>query len=282
MHLVIIGYGDIGARVAALEIARGRQVTACGRHPETHVVEGVQTQPLDLDTLTNDYRLPENVSVYYFAPPPAEGRQDTRIRAWLEAVSRGSLPKRLVYISTTGVYGDCHGEWIDETRTLNPETDRSHRRLDAEQCLQSWAKKHGVELVVLRVAGIYGPGRLPVARIKQGMRVLRESDSGFSNRIHADDLAEICVAAMERAENGEIFNVSDGHPSTMRDYFCQVAVKFGLPMPEEISWETAQQSFSPAMLSYLRESKRIDNRRLRERLDVELRYPTLADGLKNS
>jgi nucleoside-diphosphate-sugar epimerase len=188
-------------------------------------------------------------------------------------------PRRIVYISTTGVYGDCQGEWVDETRAPNPTADRARRRLDAEEQLRSFGARTGCEAVILRVPGIYGPDRLPVERLRKGLPLLREDEAPWSNRVHVDDLVAACLAAMARGRGGAVYNISDGHPSTMTDYFRRVADALALPRPNEIARAAAGDHIDAGMLSYLAESKRIDNRRMREELGVVLRYPTLAQGL---
>ena len=184
-------------------------------------------------------------------------------------------------LSTTAVYGDCQGKWIDESKPVNPQTDRGKRRLDAENTLREWATQHNVGYVILRVSGIYGPGRLPIERLQQGLPILREDQAPFSNRIHQDDLAMVCVVAAEKAPNGAIYNVCDGHPSTMSHYFKSVAQALGLPLPPEIDRDKAQQQLSAGMLSYLSESRRMTNEKLLRELDVTLQYPDLAAGLSD-
>lgn len=278
-RILIIGCGDIGARVAALWQARGVPVSGVTRTPE-HAARlraaGIDAQPCDLDA-PHPCSTPHAEGVYYFAPPPDAGEQDTRLRRWLAAQAR--VPRRLVYIGTTGVYGDRAGAQVDETVAPRPQTARARRRLDAERQLERWAGEHGVALVILRVAGIYGPGRLPLAALQRGQPVLRRELAPHSNRIHADDLARVCLAAMERETAQGIFNVCDGEETTLTDYYLQVAAMHGLPAPRQIGWEEARRVLSPELLSYLSESRRIDNRRMREVLGVSLRYPTLAQGL---
>jgi nucleoside-diphosphate-sugar epimerase len=171
---------------------------------------------------------------------------------------------------------------VTEDSPANPQTARGRRRLDAENALRTWGLGHGVPVVILRVPGIYGPGRLPVTAIKERRPVVAEIESGFTNRIHSEDLADICVAAAERGRPDSIYNVSDGHPGTLAGYYNAVADALGLPRPPVISRDAAGQVLSAGMLSYLRESRRIDNRRMREELGVTLRYPTLEAGLKAS
>jgi len=185
----------------------------------------------------------------------------------------------VVYISTTGVYGDCGGAWVDESRPVNPLAPRAKRRWDAECAWQAWRKASGRELVILRVPGIYGPDRLPLERLRAGLPLVRESEAPYTNRIHADDLAEVCVAAMRRGHDGEVYNACDGHPGTMTDYFNRIADLAGLPRPPQIPLAEATERLSEGMLSYLRESRRLDNRKMREELGVTLRYPSLEQGL---
>jgi nucleoside-diphosphate-sugar epimerase len=185
----------------------------------------------------------------------------------------------VVYVGTTGVYGDCHGEWVDETRRPAPTADRALRRWDAEQRLRAWSAATGGELVILRVAGIYACDRLPIARIESGQPVVSAAEAPWSNRIHAADLVDICVAAMERAPTGAVYNVCDGEPSTMTDYFLRVAAAAGLPAPPQIPLAEAPDKVSAGMLSYLRESRRLSNHKLVRELGVPLRYPNLEAGL---
>jgi len=281
--VLIVGCGDIGERVARLERSEARTVAGLVRSEESARrlrAAGVRPITADLDTPASLIDLPVgDAVVYYFAPPPDEGVTDPRMDAFVSAMTPTSLPRRVVLISTTGVYGDCHGEWVTEDRPPNPQADRARRRLAAETSLQAWSAKNGVRVVILRVPGIYGPGYLPEARLRSGAPVLREEESPFSNRIHADDLAQICIAAARHEPASLIYNVSDGHPSTMTDYFYRVADVLGIPRPPAVTMEEARRRLGEGMLSYLAESKRIDNRRLREELGVKLMYPDLAAGL---
>ncbi len=280
--ILIVGLGDIGRRVAVRWRARGAQVFGLARSTASASRmerEGVIPLAGDLDR-PDSLALPaaKDAYVYHFSPPPPHGRNDPRTRALAEALDT-VRPRRLVYISTSGVYGNRGGEWVTEASEPAPATDRARRRLDAEQTLRAWGSRTGTPVVILRVGGIYGPGRLPVARLQRGDPVLRPEACGYTNRIHADDLAEVCVAAAERGTADAIYNVSDGRPGTMTDYFFAVADRLGLPRPPAISMEEARQKLTPAMLSYLTESRRLDNRRLREALGVTLRYPDLETGL---
>lgn len=233
----------------------------------------------DLDQSTS---LPPELSaqdrIFYFAPPPPTGRSDPRMQHFLAALAPNRM-RRIVYISTTGVYGDCGGEWVDETRPPNPQVDRAFRRHDAEQQLQTWRTAGGSELVILRVAGIYGPGKLPLERLQRQTPMVAAEEAPWTNRIHIDDLVQVCEAAMERAPDGAVYNVSDGQPGNMRDYFDRVADLFDLPRAPLVRLAEADGRLSAGLLSYLGESRRLDNRRMLDELGVNLRYPTLTDGL---
>ncbi len=281
--VLIIGCGDIGERVARLERSEGRAVAGLVRSERSARrlrAAGIQPITADLDAPASLNNLSvKNTVVYYFAPPPDVGVTDPRMETFVSAMTPSNLPQRMVLISTTGVYGDCHGEWVTEDRPPNPQADRARRRLAAETTLQAWSKTSGVPIVILRVPGIYGPGYLPEERLRSGEPVLREDESPFSNRIHADDLAHVCVAAARHVHPSLLYNVSDGHPTSMTDFFFRVADVLGIPRPPAITLEEARKRLGEGMLSYLAESKRIDNRRMREELDVELMYPDLASGL---
>lgn len=245
--------------------------------PKETAVKHIQA---DLDKPETLHELPTAAAtIYFFAPPPPQGEHDTRMQNFLAAIADDALPQRIVYISTSGVYGDCQGNWVTEQSPTKPETERAVRRLAAEQTLQQWADNHNVNTVILRVGGIYGPGRLPLERLRGGMSVLHRDLAPWSNRIHADDLAQVCLAAAAATAKHAIYNVADNQPSTMSDYFIAVAEKAGLPAPKELDWQQAETELSPAMLSYLHESRRMDNSKMLRELNVELAYPSLEEGL---
>jgi nucleoside-diphosphate-sugar epimerase len=279
--VLIIGCGDIGRRVATRCQQQGWRVNALTRQAVTATqlsAQGLTTYVGDLDQPDRLPALPTVAGlIFYFAPPPPQGVDDPRLRAFLSTIPRHAYPRKIIYISTSGVYGDCQGAWVTENRPVKPSTDRARRRLAAENQLRDWQQHTGTPVAILRVGGIYGPGRLPVERLRQGTLVLLERDCGYTNRIHADDLAAVCVATA--AHGHGIYNVSDGHPSTMTDYFNKVADLYDLPHPPQISFDQAQTLLSPEMMSYLAESRRLDNQRMLNELGVNLRYPTLNEGL---
>ncbi|WP_348819879.1 NAD-dependent epimerase/dehydratase family protein [Fontimonas sp. SYSU GA230001] len=274
---LIAGCGDIGLRVARRLAGSGGEVTAILRDPQKAAAlesAGARVRIDDLDTPRDAGDWPW---LFWFAPPPATGVADTRLRAWL-AAQRGRIG-RLIYVSTSGVYGDCGGRWIDEDEPLKPQTDRARRRADAEAALTQWSATTGSAVVVLRVPGIYGPGRLPVERLRQGLPVLCDAEAPYSNRIHADDLAEAAVRAAARGRAGAAYNLSDGQPTTMADYFRRCAQLLGLPPPPTVHLDEARRRFTPAMWSFVEESKRLRIDRARRELGYAPRHPDLERGL---
>ena len=283
--VLIVGCGHVGRRVAVLLHARGQRVTGLVHSPASASqlrALGIDALCLDLDDGARPVpRLGGFGGLCYLVPPPSTGVQDTRMHGFLESLDMASRPRRIVYISTSAVYGDCRGDWISEEQPVQPATDRGRRRLDAERQLQVWAGRHGLEWVILRVPGIYGPGKLPLGRLRKGLPVLQEADAPYTNRIHADDLAAICVAALDSDHHNTVYNVSDGHPSTMTDYFFRVAAAAGLPRPPVVTREKAQHVLSEGMLSFLQDSRRMSNQKLLRDLGVTLQYPDLDSGLRS-
>ncbi len=204
------------------------------------------------------------------------------MRAFLSRIPSGEDPDKIVYMSTTGVYGDLGGGVATEETPPSPGTSRGKRRLDAESALLAWGRERSVPAVILRVAGIYGPGRLPIEKVRKGTPVPAENDSPFTNRIHSEDLARICVAAGRRGKGGAVYNVSDGHPGTITQYYNAVADLLGVRRPPAVTMAEARKALDKAMLSYLGESKRVDNRKMLQELGVELLYPDLETGLAAS
>lgn len=278
--ILIVGCGYIGKRLARQLLSKQMPVKGLVSS-DASLSEcerlGIACGMIDLDHLQLEINLAEQ-RLIYLAPPPKTGKKDTRIGNFLNAIEV-SPPEKFVYISTTGVYGNCNGAWIDESTPLNPAADRAYRRVDAEDQVQQYCQHHSVPLVILRVAGIYGPGKLPLARIKSGQPIVNEQDSPYTNRIHADDLVTICEQALMKPGITGIYNVTDGHPSTMYEYFNSVARIMNLPPPPAISLQDAKSQLSEAMLSYMAESRRIRNEQLLHNFELVLQYPTLQDGL---
>ncbi|HEY6873832.1 MAG TPA: SDR family oxidoreductase [Geobacteraceae bacterium] len=284
--ILIVGCGDIGRRIAGLALAENAAVSGVVRSAESAAeLEKLGIRPVmaNLDDPATLTGIPaKGATLFYLAPPPGGGIADPRVRNLCAAIPRGEEPRKVVYMSTSGVYGDSGGETVTEDTPPNPQTTRGRRRLDAENVFREWGKARGAAVVILRVTGIYGPGRFPVSQLAGGQPVLEERLAPLTNRIHADDLARVCLAAAAKGEDGDVFNVSDGHPTTMTHYFNAVADLLGYPRPRQVSLEEARRVMSPLMLSYMSESRRLDNSRMLRKLGIELLYPDLEAGLKAS
>ena len=231
----------------------------------------------DLDDPPSLFRLARLApTVVHLAPPPSIGRLDSRTRRLVSALGQ---VERMVYVSTSGVYGDCQGEAIDETRGVAPATARAARRVDAERVLRNWARKSGARLTILRVPGIYAKGRLPLARIAAQTPALVASEDVFTNHIHADDLAHIVVAAVLRGAPRRVIHAVDDSVIKMGDWFDLVADAHALPRPPRVTHEALAKQVAPNLLSFMSESRRLSNARMKMELGVQLLYPTVADGL---
>ncbi|MFN5164989.1 MAG: NAD(P)H-binding protein [Pseudomonadota bacterium] len=222
-------------------------------------------------------------AVLLLAPPPGGGgATDPRTRALVRALARGGRLRVLVYGSTTGVYGDAGGARFDEVRAVAPATDRARRRVDAEACLRRFGARAGVRVSILRIPGIYAtdrPGGHPRERLLRGMPVLAHADDVYTNHIHADDLAQACVAALLRGLPQRVVNACDDSELRMGEYFDLAADLCGLPRPRRVARAEAARELGPMTLSFMSESRRIDNRRLKRELRLRLRYPTVREGL---
>ncbi len=284
-HVAIIGCGDIGKRVARLWQARSVPIYASGRSSESSAVlreTGLQPLELDLDRPppASDIKpLLTGALVYYFVPPAATGTDDIRMQRFIKLLSADMPPARIVAISTSGVYGDCGGATVTEETPPHPQTDRGHRRLAGENVLRAWGRDNNVPVIILRVGGIYAADRLPLQRLRDHAPVLHEHLAPKTNRIHADDLAQICVAAADVGRADRIYNVSDGQDSNMTEYFNTIANCLGLPTPPSVDWAEAESGMSAGMLSYLKESRHMDNRRMIKELGITLLYPDLRTAL---
>lgn len=283
-NIFIVGSGDIGSLLAGKWRDRGVKVIALFRSAASKLrLQGLGIESVygDLDDPASLTGLPlADTILYYLAPPPPKGDSDPRMHHFLAALSAGEAPRRIVYISTSGVYGDTGGEWVTEETPPNPQSGRGRRRLDAETALRAFGRTNSVAVIILRVGGIYGPGRLPLERLQKQLPVLNEAECGYTNRIHAEDLVTILIAAAEKGRADNIYNVSDGHPGNMTQYFNAVADALGLPHPPSLTMSEARLQLSEAMLSYLTESRRMDNRKLLREFGIHLRYPDLASGLE--
>ncbi len=283
--LLIIGCGDVGLRVArrlaprlrilalTSQPARGAELRAAGITP----LVGNLDHPASLQRLAGlaDW-------VLHLAPPASSGEHDMRTAHLLQALVRRSLPRVLVYASTSGVYGDCAGAWVDETRRVAPATARARRRVSAEAQVRAFGRASGVRVAVLRIPGIYAlnrPGGDPRERVARGTPVLAAPDDVYTNHVHADDLARACIAALARAAPQRVFNVCDDSQLYMGDYFDLVARLHGLAAPPRISRAQALAELPALSLSFMSESRRLRNARMKRELRLRLRYATVAQGL---
>ncbi len=322
-RLLIIGFGDVAQRVALQIIGRqepqtataqqipGAQLQVSQRGPRllaltrdasrVPAIRALKVTPLlgDLDAPKSLRRLAGIATrVLHLAPPPslAEAqpgwRQDSRTAALIRALRRGTAPQAMVYGSTSGVYGDCQGAWVDESRTVAPSTARAQRRVHAEQSLRRLSKPSraggafisATRVSIVRIPGIYAPNReggTPRARLLRGTPVLRAQDDVFTNHIHADDLARAVWLALWRGKPGRIYHASDDTELRMGDYFAFAAQLYGLPEPERISRAQASEQLPASLLSFMGESRRLRNQRMKSELGLTLRYPTVEQGLRS-
>ena len=285
-RVLIVGCGDVGLRVAGLLKASSRlmALTSSSLRVETLQRSGITPMLGDLDKPQTLRRLAGVAThVVHMAPPPLEGHTDPRTRALVLALRLRSLPSSMVYGSTTGVYGDCEGEWIDETRRLQPQTARAQRRVNAQDWVNHLGKSGYPRTQVLRIPGIYAldrEGGTPRERLLRGTPVLQAHEDVYTNHIHADDLARATVLALWRGRPLRAMNVCDNTDMKMGDYMESVAKMWNLQEPARISREQAQLQLSPMVMSFLNESRRIRSVRLAQELGLRLLYPTVMDGLK--
>ena len=283
-RILIVGSGDVARRALPWLLRRFR-VFALVRQPEAAVeLRALGAVPVvgDLDDRQSLRRLAGIAdAVLHFAPPPQTGEGDPRMARLLAALAgRKSLPQGVVYISTTGVYGDCAGARVDETRPCRAQTARGRRRVDAERRLRVFGRRNRVRVALLRAPGIYAADRLPLERLRRGDPVLAAAEDVHTNHIHAEDLARIACLALFRAGPGRAYNASDDSALRMGEYFDAVAERFDLPRPPRMARAEIVRHLSPLTLSFMSESRRLDNRRLKRELRLRLRYPTVADGLR--
>jgi nucleoside-diphosphate-sugar epimerase len=283
--VTVVGCGYTGRRLAAMCLEAGRDFLGLVRSGESLAdlrLAGIPAEHLDLDA--PGASLPGTWTggrqVIYMAPPPPSGSSDPRIRAFLDRLA--SPPSVLVYLSTTAVYGDTGGAPVDEDTVPEPASDRGRRRLDAEYAVLDYSRLADVPARILRVPGIYGPGRLPLERLRAGASVPAAADAGPGNRIHVDDLAAVCLAAADYEGPEAVFNVGDGDHASMTEYFRAVAEAAGLPEPAEVPMAKLLPQVSPAMRGFLTESRRVLTRRMADVLGFRPRYADFREGITAS
>jgi nucleoside-diphosphate-sugar epimerase len=279
-RLLIIGCGDVVRRVLPQLVRRWRVYALVREWDPTLRALGVVQIVGDLDRAAGLQRLAGLAhAVLHSAPPGEDTSDDARTRRLIAVLRRASLPRRLVYISTSGVYGDCAGERVFETRRLAPRTARARRRVAAEMQLRRFGRESGCAVSILRAPGIYAADRMPLERLRRGLPLLRPEEDIYTNHIHAEDLGRACVAALERGAAGRAYNAADDSDITMGDWFGKLADAFALPHPPRVSRAEAEKVLPPVQLSFMRESRRLDNARLKTELRLRLRYPTVNIGI---
>ncbi|HEV2008692.1 MAG TPA: NAD-dependent epimerase/dehydratase family protein [Burkholderiales bacterium] len=282
-RLLIIGCGDVALRAVPRLRARYRIYALTHSRERMPMLRSHGVIPIagDLDDAASLHGLAGIAhEVLHCAPPPNRGTRDTRTAHLIAALAKGkSLPQQLAYISTSGVYGDCGGEIVDETRQVRPRTDRARRRVDAELQLRGWGKRSHVCVSILRAPGIYSGERLPLERLRADIPALHAADDAYTNHVHADDLARMAVAALRFGHPGRMYNASDDSRIKMGDYFDLVADRFGLPHPRRVSRFEANQRIPANLLSFMSESRQLSNRRIKQELRIKLRYPTVREGI---
>ncbi len=281
-RLLIIGCGDVALRTIPLLqghyrlYALVRNLANFGRLRAL----GVRPVPGDLDDRRSLARISGLADVVlHFAPPAGATKSDARTRHLLATLSRCVPPEQLIYISTSGVYGDCGGDFVSETYRLNPQTSRAQLRVRAENQIRIWAEHNRVNACLLRVPGIYAAERLPLERLRSGSASITASHDSYSNHIHADDLARIIVAALRHGRPNRVYHATDDDQMKMGDYFDVIADAFDLPHPPRLPRTDVESAVSPMMWTFMNESRRLTNERMKRELKVRLHYPTLADFL---
>jgi nucleoside-diphosphate-sugar epimerase len=279
--ILIVGFGDVAERLVRTYAGQAEFIGLVRRPERVADLRALGVTPYlgDLDDAASLARLPRVDAVFHFAPPPNAGTTDPRTARLLNALGR-RLPGALVYISTSGVYGDCGGDWVAETRAVAPVNGRAVRRVAAERQLRLWGRKHRVQVSILRAPGIYAADRLPLDHIKRGTPALVAEDDSYTNHIHADDLARLAWAALFRGRGQRLYHAVDAHPLKMADWFDSCADAFGLPRPPRVKRAEAESVLSEALLSFLRESRQLSNNRTVRELKLKYRYPTSDDLLR--
>ena len=289
-RVLVVGCGDVGQRVAKPLARRARVLALTSSVARCDALRALGVVPLvgNLDDPSSLRRLAGLATrVLHLAPPPGEGLDDPRTHALLAALSLRSVPRALVYGSTSGVYGDCQGAWVSESRPVAPFPRRAMRRVDAEDAVRHWGRRWAgdARTLILRIPGIYAPDRAggtPRERLLRGTPVLRREDDVFTNHIHADDLARACDLALWRTRAQRVVQVCDESDLRMGDYFDLAADLYQLPRPQRVARKAAEDTLPLMLLSFMSESRRLDNTRMRRELRVRLRYPTVREGLAST
>ncbi|UTH72307.1 SDR family oxidoreductase [Chromobacterium sp. IIBBL 290-4] len=281
--LLILGAGDVARRALPLLLGRWRVLALCRGSESASAWRRAGATPIlgDLDKTDTLRRLAGLADALLItAPPPLTGEKDLRIRKLLYALTKAdSIPQQLIYISTSGVYGDAEGQWLRETDRLRPANARAKRRLDAETCLRRFAARRACSLTILRAPGIYADERLPLSRFHSGAPLIIDNEDSVSNHIHADDLARMCAAALRHGRGIRVYNANDDLPLPVSQWYRALGRTLGLPIPPQLSRREVQSQISASQWSFLAESRRLDNSRVKRELGISLRWPSVLDYL---
>ncbi len=288
-RLLIVGCGDVGARVLKRLTSSTRAFATTSQVANVAALRSLGATPIvaNLDDPRQLRRLSGIAThVLHLAPPPTDAfgglTTDPRTLNLIRALRLRSAPMSLTYGSTSGVYGDCQGQWVNESRPVNPATARAHRRVDAETAVRFFGLSAGVRVGILRIPGIYAADRVggtPRERLQRGTPVLQARDDVYTNHIHAEDLARACLRALHLSKPQRTYNISDNTDLKMGEYFDLAADLYGLPRPPRVSRELAPEKLSLMVLSFMSESRRLDNKRMTQELKLTLKYPDVATGL---
>lgn len=275
MRLVVLGHGYSAGFLTRLLVPRGWAVTGTTRDDPARVADAGATPlrwPGDEPAICAEIARADAILIS--AGPDAEG--DPALRDFADALA--AAPARwLGYLSTTGVYGDHQGGWVDETTPLTPATRRGQQRVAAEAAWQALAAAHGLPLHIFRLAGIYGPGRGPFQKLREGTARRIVKPGQVFSRIHAEDIAQTLAASIARPNPGAIYNLCDDDPAPPEAVIAHAAALLGVPVPPAEDYATAEMT--PMARSFYAESKRVANDRIKRELGVELRHPDYRSGL---
>lgn len=286
-RVLVVGCGDVGQRLLRDQSKAGggpRWLALTSQADKRAALRALGAVALigNLDRPSTLRRLAGLADrIVHLAPPPGEGEQDSRTRSLLRSLRRARLPRSLVYGSTSGVYGDCGGDGVPETRPLRATTARARRRVDAEARVRSLPV--ATRSSVLRIPGIYASDRVggtPLARLQRGSPVLVAAEDVYTNHIHADDLARACWLALWRGRARRVYNINDDSQLRMGDYFDAAASLYGLPPPPRVSRAQAAQELSAMQMSFMSESRRLRNVRMKQELGLRLRFADPLSGLR--
>ncbi|MHB2166606.1 SDR family oxidoreductase [Alsobacter sp. R-9] len=281
MNLFVFGYGYTSRTLVRMARDRFSGVTATVRSPAKaaalaadgvvgRVFDGTSGDP----AIAADLQAADAVLVS--VPPDSTG--DPVLRAYARELASSARLRWIGYLSTVGVYGDHDGGWVDETTPPAPVSERSVRRLEAENAWLALGRESGKAVHVFRLAGIYGPGQNALVNLREGTARRIVKPGQVFNRIHVEDIAGAVLASLERPSAGAVYNVTDDEPAPPQDVVAHAAGLLAVPVPPDLPFETA--TLSPMARSFYGENKRVSNARLTQELGYRLRYPTYRQALQ--